>query len=325
MTVNPVALRGYHWSKPDVNKEFRHLQEAADLAQGPPQSKETTHLQKACEEFESFFIYFLMKTMRSAIPDSSFLGKGPGGEIYTALFDQELAKNLSQRGGIGISQVMMQELSGTNQIIKPLNEALHYLRKSSENKETPVQESSLPQTGAFIGKNINTALSSDKRLKETSENESTASCPNKGEWRMGEKTHRASKECPEYALPLSGKVTSLFGLRKDPFTKKEVFHAGIDLAMAAGSAVRAASPGKVIFSGRRNNYGNLVVLQHDSSYTTWYAHNSKNLVNTGDVVEAEQSIALVGDTGRTTGPHLHFELRKDGNPINPAEVLDLEI
>ena len=68
----------------------------------------------------------------------------------------------------------------------------------------------------------------------------------------------------------------------------------------------------------------MVVLQHDNNYTTSYAHNAKNLVSEGDVIEGGQAIALAGDTGRATGPHLHFELRESGIPIDPAKVVDLE-
>lgn len=324
MAINPVISSRNYWPKQGVDKRVRHLQEATALAQGLPRPKESSELQKASQEFESLFIYFLLKTMRGSIPSSTFLGKGPGEDMYISLFDQEIAKNIAQGGGIGISEMMMRKLSDSNQTIKHLDSTLPYLKKPLGDKEQPGEESSLSKPEVFSRPNKAYAIYSEEELEKPAENPPTKTRPGNGERVIEEKSNEAGKEYTEYILPLSGKVTSHFGLRKDPFNDKVCFHAGIDLAMATGSEIRAAYPGKVIFSGRKDGYGNLVVLQHDNNYTTCYAHNSKNLVNEGDVVEAGQTIALVGDTGRTTGPHLHFEVRESGIPIDPTKVVGLD-
>jgi murein DD-endopeptidase MepM/ murein hydrolase activator NlpD len=115
----------------------------------------------------------------------------------------------------------------------------------------------------------------------------------------------------------AGRFTSSFGPRTDPVTGLRAFHTGVDIKMPAGSLIYPAGPGRVIFSGRTLGYGNLIVLAHAGGLTTSYGHNASNLIPAGVVVDRETPIAVVGATGRATGPHLHFELRKDGRPIDP--------
>ncbi|MBI4239271.1 MAG: peptidoglycan DD-metalloendopeptidase family protein [Deltaproteobacteria bacterium] len=120
---------------------------------------------------------------------------------------------------------------------------------------------------------------------------------------------------PPVATPLE--VTSPFGTRKDPITGRLEQHDGIDLAMAPGTPVRATAAGEVVYSGPRGGYGNVVVLQHPQGYETWYAHAQRTTVPVGKQVQAGEVVAFSGNTGRSTGPHLHFEVRKGGIPIDP--------
>jgi murein DD-endopeptidase MepM/ murein hydrolase activator NlpD len=115
-----------------------------------------------------------------------------------------------------------------------------------------------------------------------------------------------------------GYVSSSFGERMDPFDGEEAFHKGVDFAADAGSAVLAVATGIVTWSGPRAGYGVLVELSHGNGYVTRYAHNSRVLVKVGDTVERGQAIAEVGSTGRSTGPHVHFEVLRNGAQINPA-------
>ncbi len=121
--------------------------------------------------------------------------------------------------------------------------------------------------------------------------------------------------------PAVGVVSSPFGLRADPFTGEKRLHKGIDLAMPKGSPISAVAAGKVVYSGHANGYGNTVVLDHGNGIITRYAHNQVNLVSVGDAVEAGQEIALVGSTGRSTGPHLHFEVLQNGTAVDPSPFL----
>lgn len=124
------------------------------------------------------------------------------------------------------------------------------------------------------------------------------------------------------SLPVKGQITSRFGLRIDPIDGKLRHHNGIDIAVPKGTKVNPVLPGKVIYSGYSNGYGNCVIIEHEGGIQTVYAHNSKNLVKVGDIVSKDEVIALSGATGRTTGPHLHFEVRKQGVPLNPYVLLN---
>ena len=130
----------------------------------------------------------------------------------------------------------------------------------------------------------------------------------------------AKKAVPSFTFPVSGTVSSSYGKRKDPFTGESDFHHGIDIASAAGSEIFAAGPGRVVFSGWKKGYGNVVEIDHGDGFRTLYGHNDKNLVSVGEEVTSDQLIAHVGSTGRSTGPHLHYEVRKNGEPINPEKV-----
>ncbi|MGE0114822.1 MAG: M23 family metallopeptidase [Steroidobacteraceae bacterium] len=116
-------------------------------------------------------------------------------------------------------------------------------------------------------------------------------------------------------------VSSLFGYRTDPFTGKMAYHSGIDFAAPAGAQARAVAPGVVIWAGDRAGYGRLVEINHGNGYVTRYAHNSSLLVKVGDRVSKGQPVSRVGSTGRSTGPHLHFEVLRNGRAINPAKFV----
>ncbi|MGE5677668.1 MAG: murein hydrolase activator EnvC family protein, partial [Pseudomonadota bacterium] len=113
------------------------------------------------------------------------------------------------------------------------------------------------------------------------------------------------------------KITSSFGYRNHPILKKKKLHTGIDIAVPSGTGVLAANAGKVIYSGYNGGYGNTVIIDHGGKISTLYAHNSKLLVKVGDVVEKGKAVSKSGSTGLSTGPHLHFEVRENGQPVDP--------
>jgi murein DD-endopeptidase MepM/ murein hydrolase activator NlpD len=120
-----------------------------------------------------------------------------------------------------------------------------------------------------------------------------------------------------FIKPLNGRFTSPFGIRKDPFTGKPKFHAGIDIAAPYGTPIKAAKDGKVTYAGWKSGYGNVVIIEHQFGYTTLYGHMSKILVSVGQYVKGGQYIGKVGSTGKSTGPHCHFEVHKFGMPTDP--------
>lgn len=116
-------------------------------------------------------------------------------------------------------------------------------------------------------------------------------------------------------LPVAGIITSTTGLRNDPFNGRLKHHNGLDIAAPSGTPVKPVAPGTVIFSGWRGGYGNTVILDHHNGMMTVYAHHSSNSVSGGEAVDLNSVIALTGSTGRSTGPHLHFEAWQDGANI----------
>jgi murein DD-endopeptidase MepM/ murein hydrolase activator NlpD len=121
--------------------------------------------------------------------------------------------------------------------------------------------------------------------------------------------------------PLRGPITSGFGTRKNPLSKKKKFHCGLDIGANEGTSVKAAGDGKVIFSGWKDVYGNMIVIEHENGYITVYAHNSINFVGENEEVKRGDVIASSGKTGAVTGAHLHFEVRKGVVPLNPFRIL----
>lgn len=123
--------------------------------------------------------------------------------------------------------------------------------------------------------------------------------------------------------PLAGsyRITSQFGYRADPFTGVRSYHTGIDLAVSAGTPIRASMGGKVSTAGWSNTYGNYVIISHDNGYQTLYAHMQKYTVKKGETVNQGQTLGYVGSTGYSTGPHLHFSVYKNSQLVAPTSIL----
>jgi murein DD-endopeptidase MepM/ murein hydrolase activator NlpD len=120
---------------------------------------------------------------------------------------------------------------------------------------------------------------------------------------------------------MQGWISSYFGLRPDPFTGRNAFHRGVDFAGPAGSQVVAVASGVVTYSKDRFGYGRTVEINHGNGYVTRYAHNQRALVKVGDTIQKGQAIALIGSTGRSTGPHLHFEVLRNGRAVDPMSFV----
>lgn len=125
-------------------------------------------------------------------------------------------------------------------------------------------------------------------------------------------------------VPVAGFVSSPFGVRTKPGHRYREFHSGMDWAASPGSPIKATADGIVSFSGRSGTNGNLIVLEHGRGYATFYAHNRENLVKLGQTVKRDEVIGYVGSTGNSTGPHVHYEIWKYGQTVNPSSYIHEE-
>ena len=159
-------------------------------------------------------------------------------------------------------------------------------------------------------KNLNTAFSTNSELTE--------------------KLDKSNTELEEFVdalptfIPVSGKITSPFGMRKHPITHIRTIHKGVDIDADTGDPILAAGSGKVIYSGLSGGYGKHVIIDHGNGFKTIYGHSSKLLVKVGQIVKKGQKIALVGSTGRSTGPHLHFEIRIANTAVDPVKYVEFK-
>ena len=123
-------------------------------------------------------------------------------------------------------------------------------------------------------------------------------------------------------LPSGARMTSPFGWRIHPITGRREFHKGVDLAARIGTPVRAAAAGRVIFAGRLGGYGLTVIIDHENGVSTLYGHLSVISVGPGERVKGGERIGLSGNSGLSTGPHLHFEVRVKDEPVNPRRFVE---
>ena len=154
-----------------------------------------------------------------------------------------------------------------------------------------------------------------KDAKHASAEKTASRAPSREEAERAARREASHHSKLSFAWPVRGKLTSSFGRRRGRP------HDGVDLAARKGTPIFASESGRVIHSGRLGDYGNAVIVKHAGAYRTVYAHASKTLVRKGEFVEKGQKIALVGSTGRASGPHLHFEIRRSQTPRDPTLYL----
>lgn len=139
----------------------------------------------------------------------------------------------------------------------------------------------------------------------------------------GKKLEKADTKFQKYAFnipstwPTEGKISSLFGMRLHPISKKKKFHQGVDIANLKSTDIIATADGTIEFSGNKSGYGKAVIVNHGNGFKTLYAHAFEIIVSKGDVVKKSTLLARMGSTGYSTGPHLHYEIRLNNEPIDP--------
>lgn len=228
-------------------------------------------------QFEALFIGQMLRQMRQSLTMAGDDEEDKSSKPFEAMTDQmdtALAQNLSENGGLGIAQVI---IDAFNQ--QQSSRAPGAVAKANAGVAPVAVPLTTPQTPVALPSSDPTAM----------------------------------------PLPASH-VTSKFGWRSDPLTGQAKFHKGVDLRAAYGQPVASVASGKVVQAGAQGGYGLSVVVEHGSGIRTRYAHLSEVSVKAGEAVADGETIGKAGQSGRSTGPHLHFEILADGRPVDPVEA-----
>lgn len=213
---------------------------------------------EAAEKFEALFVGMMLKQARESMDSSMFSGEYT--EMFADIWDQSIAEEMRQGGGLGLADQLEKQLDAMG-------------------KSVPS-----PQAASFLPR---------------------------------QPAHGA-----DFSMPVEGgRISSGYGKRIDPFHGREKNHHGLDIAAPEGSPIRAVQAGVVTYAGERGGYGNVVILRHVDGTETRYAHCASVAVEAGQTIPTGDTLGTVGSTGRSTGPHLHFEVRKDGKILDPAQWL----
>lgn len=222
-----------------------------------------------------------------------------------ARLDSALSESEAQRKLLDEQrQALDQEKATYRDASKKRTLSLKKIRRREESHRKAAQE--LQQTQQQLEKSIRRLLAEKKRLAQA---------------RKGDRKPLVPPKRGRLAWPVNGKISSRFGTRIHPTFKTKVMHTGIDITAAQGTPVKAAAAGEVLFGGWLRGYGQIIVLDHGGDLTTVYAHLSRILVEEGQRVGAGHTIGNVGSTGVATGPHLHFEVRSNGDARDPMRYL----
>lgn len=279
--------------------------EAADASRGAGSAVERQQLAQLAAEFESMLVLQMIKTMRQSMLDEDAEGEGLGADTFSSTIDTELSRTLALHGGVGLQQYMMDAWD----------------RQQGGAGETAAAR---PVPGAAVGMPVNlparasidvvAAVASASRPSHAPDPSGTAGL-------TGLAATATSHDTSRIGLEIAGRVSSAYGWRGDPLHGRTKFHGGIDLAARYGTEVPAAADGTVVSAGEQGGYGLTVVVKHRDGFQTRYAHLSAIDVREGDPVSKGALLGRVGSTGRSTGPHLHFEVLQGGERIDPGQFV----
>jgi murein DD-endopeptidase MepM/ murein hydrolase activator NlpD len=235
----------------------------------------------------------------------------PGAQLRTDMFIETLADAVAKAGGLGIAKMLERQMG-------PQGAAANAPPSPSPSSSAFVPFRVPPRAAAGVAASQGIDDLDDPNSSAPLPEDPTADSID--DYQPAPSASHAHAARPHTVGPVTGEVTSPFGQRIHPITGDSRFHTGVDLRAPSGSPIRAAAEGVVREAGKRGGYGNAVELDHGDGTSTLYAHASALLVKPGQHVAQGEPIALVGQTGAATGPHLHFELRRHGHPVEPQVV-----
>ncbi len=280
---------------------------ASELAELSKKRGDTspTNAVDAAKNFESLMVTELLKTMRSTIPENE---DGFAMNTVWGMFDEAISKTAA--GGLGLAPMLARDLGATEEEVN----AMTLVGPEASGAEARLRLAQPGASAAQMGAPTKSLAAPDKPARRYQALMPTTA----GRVRSGV----AGVGLPQPGLmPVEGVVSSEFGWRTHPISGKRRFHEGMDIAAPTGTEIRAVQAGEVRFAGSKGGYGNVVELEHRDGTITRYAHASRVHVRRGDKIEVGESIADVGQTGHATGPHLHFQVERGGDPIDPVDYL----
>lgn len=325
--------------------DLKILDQATDKNSSPEK------LRDAAIKFEAILLNQLTSILNRTTYDSSengedsLFGNDGGTDMAKQLFSEQLATTIAESGGLGLANVIMRQFgleTDRSGQVKGIADAAAAMRSIKDASSTTgvgrTERSTLLENLTYQGN------PEDAQVISTFEDEARRDGIEESlrnlilDGRVVNTTRARLADAPvnditpitlskrsdaplEYQFPVSGRLTSEVGNRVHPIDGRVKFHAGLDLAVPRGTPVEASADGKVSFAGWSGGYGNLLVIKHADGRETRYAHLDKLLAAEGDTVTAGQPVAFSGSTGRSTAPHLHFEIRENGKVLDPLSIL----
>lgn len=280
-------------------------------------------LRQAAKEFEALLLTQLTAALNNAneAEEDSLFGQDGGTDLSKKMFSEQLAKTMAESGGIGLQDVILRQFginqpnnfpNNNRQFAKPI-EAIKEIKETAIQAIKNIEEKSLEPTRK------NERITLDKPIKPIVKIDSDQPSVPVSVKSISENV--GITDSGGYQMPAKGRISSGFGNRFHPIDKVIKFHAGIDIAVPIGTKVTASASGVVTHAGWKKGYGNLVIVRHNDGKETYYGHLSKITVKENEQVSKGQQVALSGSTGKSTGPHLHFEVRENGVVVNPLKIL----
>lgn len=264
-------------------------------------------VRELAHEFESMLLLQMLRQMRQSMTmfgnESDGALPGLGNETLTDTMDAELARQLSVAGGLGIADLIVNAFARREGAV---------VAGHDSNGASPALPS-LPSRGPE-------AQVTDSAIGDVDAAPAIDPMSAAPAHAVGQPTARVDSHDAAVPLPLDAPLSSPFGWRADPLGRGRRFHGGIDVKAAYGRPVPSAAAGRVVFAGEQGGYGTTVVVEHGPGLQTRYAHLSASLVREGQSVAVGETLGRVGSTGRSTGPHLHFEVIEDGRRIDPIRA-----
>ncbi|MBL4637204.1 MAG: peptidoglycan DD-metalloendopeptidase family protein [Kofleriaceae bacterium] len=267
----------------------------------------------AGKKLEAFFLRRMLAEMRATVGEGMFSG-GYAEETFQDMLDEAMADEMSKSGGVGIAEMISKELEGFEKggSVKSAQFAGdEYLAISASGGKSAVAVAT-NAVAPSIASPPSMSLAASPPSLESSIGVARASRAYKAH------NHKLS------TMPVEARVSSNFGRRIHPVTGAKSFHEGIDLAAVKGTKVGVSGPGVVVRAGKGGTYGNIVIVDHGGGLETRYAHLNTINVKVGQQLATGESVGTVGATGRVTGAHLHFEVRRGGKAIDPGKLLGQE-